>query len=520
MTSKKISQFNQETAFLQTDLLNIVRNSTNYTVPFSAAATALGVTGTINIVGTAGSPVLEQPSGTVNNIRTLEDGNGILTAISATNGITISHNFTQDATGTQIVDDLASASPTFPSLLPGSGMQITRVGDVITFAATGALPATKVVNVNAIGDFPTASGGIITLVADTVYVISNAISTSDRFVLANNTSIVGWSVLGPLLEYTGTGTMFTSVDVDVEFLNLHVKATLGKVWDLSDTVGGVQKIGIQNVNIDACTDIGTFTALFSCAINNLICSSVLGDGPVFVGTGWQLISIKDMALITASATFVGVDFGSCVSESIDVINPFFSYVSGSIGFKGAASSANLSATGMGNINGASFIGAGTPLSTITNQDLRWRFIDNQDIVDTVQDSLSYNSAGTTVTISTPSVAVKIAGTWIDDNSSQFTVDLGGRVTYNGTEDLHAPIDLSVTADPSSGSNKDFCISVAINGTVEAGSCVPSRASNGDLNSTSTHWQYIFTTGDYIEAFIQNDTDTVNFDITHAILRIN
>lgn len=520
--SKKWSEFTQQTAFEQTDLLAIVRNSTNYTVPFSAAATALGVTGTINVVGGSGTPVLEQPSGTVNNIRTLEDGNGILMAVSALNGITISHNFTQDATGVEIVEDLATASPTFPSLLPGSGMQISRVDDVITFTATGAaLPATKTVSVNAIGDFPTAVSGVITLEDDTVYVISNDVSTSDRFVLGNNTTITGWSVFGPLLEYTGTGVMFTGVDTEYVIINARLKATLGTMFNFSDTVPGTSKIGLNNINIEACDTIGTFTSLFSLAVNNVVCQSTTSEGSLFTGSGWQLISLRDYALITTSATLTAVDLGTSVSESIDIINPFIVAPSGAVAINGAANDANLTATGEGQIAGTNFIGAVTPLTGIVvANDVQWDSSNNQGIEETRPDSLSYNTAGTTVTISSSGVPVVVAGTWIDGNSSQFTVSGTGRVTYIGVKDLHVPIDISLTADPVSGSNKDFSVCVILNGTPVTASCVPARASTSDKISVSVPWQYTFSTNDYIEVGIQNDTDTTNFTVSHGILRIN
>jgi hypothetical protein len=484
-------------------------------------ATALGVTGTINVVGGSGTPVLEQPDGTTNNIRTIEDGNGIIASVSALNGITIAHNFTQNTTGVLLVNDLATASPTFPSFVPGDGMQISRAGDVITFTATGALPATKTVAVNQESDFPTAAAGVITLEDDTVYVISNTISTANRFVMGNNTTLTGWSVFGPLLEYTGSGTMFTGVDVEYVFLNIRVKATLGTVFNLSDTVPGTSKIGINNVNIEACDTVGTFTSLFSLAINNLVCQDVTTEGMLFTGTGWQLISNRDFALVTASATLTAIDLGTAVSESIDVLNPFIVAPSGAVAINGAANSANLTAAGEGQIAGANFIGALTPLTGIVvASDVQWNSSNNQDIEDTRPDSLSYNTAGTIVTIASAGVPVAIGGTWVDDNSSQFTVNGTGRVTYIGVRDLHVPIDISITADPVSGSNKDFSVCVILNGAAVAASCVPARASTSDKISVSVPWQYTFSTNDYIEVGIQNDTDTTNFNVSHGILRVN
>lgn len=517
--NKKISEFTQQTAFLQTDLVNIVRSSTNFTVPVSALPTFLGVTGTINVVGGTGSAVLEQPSGTVNNIRNLEDGNGILTTISAQNGITINHNFTQDTTGIVLVDDLATASPTFPSFIPGNGIQISRNGDAIAIAATGALPATRVVTVNSISDFPTAAAGVITLDGDTVYVISNIMSTSDRFIMGERTSVVSYSGFGPLLTYTGSGTMFTAVDVSCVFLHLHLSAPSGgKIFDISGA-GTPITVSIDSVNIDDCDDIGTFTSIFAVVMRSL--TSLNSDNGVnFVGTGFNLISVISMAVVTTDATFIGIDLGTAVSENIDIINPGFVYPAGATGISGAASNGNLTATGLGTLTEAGFIGVGMPIVGLSINDVRWLFRDNQNIADTKKDSLSVNTAGTTVTIGTQSVPVKIAGTWINVDSSHFAVDGTGTVTFIGNKDLHVPIDISVTADPVSGGAKDFAICVAINGTAIPNSCVPSRAASGDLMSVSIHWQHVFEPNDTIEVFIQNDTDTVDFNVSNSILRVN
>ena len=517
--SKKISNFTAQTNYQAGDLINIVRNGTNFKVDASALSSFLGTTGTITSVGGTGSPVLEQLLNNTNNIRILENGNGILTSISAQNGIKISHNFTQNVIGVPIVDNLDELSPTFPSLLPGDGIGINRVNDVITINTTGVLPATKVVSVNELSDFPTAVAGVITLEDDTVYVISNTITTADRFVMGLRTTITGWSFLGPLLEYTGTGTMFTAVDNDCVFLNLRLNAPLGKVWDITRTTG-FTGILIDNVAVIFCDTVGDFNAMLAVNVNSLVVISATSDGILFTGTG-QTISLVDFSVLSSSATFTAVDLGTSISDNVTIAQLSVNAPSGAVGINGAAGDANISATGLGTVTGSEFRGDVTPITgLVVDDDILWSFLVNQGIKDTLKDSLSVNTAGTVVTISSVGVPVKVGGTWVDDNSSQFTVDGTGRVTYNGIEDLHAPVDISVTADPVSGSNKDFAICLAINGTVIVSSKIPGRASTSDLISLSVPWQHEFSNGDYAEVFIQNDTDATNFNVSHAILRIN
>ena len=166
MTSKKISNFSQVTSFAQTDLVNIVRSSTNYTVPFSAYAAALGVTGTINPVGGVGTPILEQPTATTNNIRTIEDGPGIIASVSAQNGIKLTQNFTFNKSGVPLIVDETLTSPVFRSIVAKSGMSIAANGDVIEFSAS-VVGATNTVIINQESDFPAAIAGVITLADNT-----------------------------------------------------------------------------------------------------------------------------------------------------------------------------------------------------------------------------------------------------------------------------------------------------------------------------------------------------------------
>lgn len=150
MTSKKISDFTAQSTFQSGDQLNIVRSSTNFKIDVSNLASFLGVTGTIQPVGSGSAiPVLEQPSGTQNNIRGIESGSGILASISALNGITLKHNFTFDSTGAKLVVDETITSPVFRSIKAGSGITVTASGNIITVAqAAGGGTTVSVVTAN------------------------------------------------------------------------------------------------------------------------------------------------------------------------------------------------------------------------------------------------------------------------------------------------------------------------------------------------------------------------------------
>lgn len=114
-------------------------NGTNYKISYDNFIAGLGVSGSIEQDGAVtGTPVLDI-DGTVNKIRNIENGSGIITAVSVDNGITISHNFTADSTGLPIVKNILLASPTFVSLVAGTGIDIAAVGDTLEISSEEAM---------------------------------------------------------------------------------------------------------------------------------------------------------------------------------------------------------------------------------------------------------------------------------------------------------------------------------------------------------------------------------------------
>jgi hypothetical protein len=515
--STKISQFTTSGVSL-TSNFTFISNNTNLKAPISDLVTLLGTTGTLTSVGESlAIPVLTTPTTGDNQIRKLLAGSGIGLSLGAQNAIKVKQNFTFNKTGESLVVSETVDSPIFKSIVGGTDMQVTTDGNTILLdVQQGA--GSDTVFINEESDFPAAVAGVITLLANTVYVIASAVTTANRFVFNNNSTIYGYSLLGPMLTYSGTGTAFTSIDKTIGVSDLLMTAPNGKVFDCSST--GFNLMSIRNLNILKCADVGSFSGLLFIAMNNIVCQDA-EKGMDFSGAMWSLISIIDPGFISTSASFIGIDLGTAVADNIDIKGGQITAPAGAIGIKGAAANANLTATGRGNISNMNFVGDLTPLSGIViSDDVQWESQENQGIVDTHPDSLSHNTAGVTVTISGVNTPTLIAGTWVDDLSQHFTVSGSGRVTYNGVENMSAPVSLSVTADPVSGSAKDFRVYIAVNGTEVTASGVPARASAGDRTPVTVIWQREFATNDYIEAFISNETDAVNFDVIHAVLRIN
>jgi len=132
------SQFIEETSVPAGSSLGFFNNGYNYQITYANFLSGLGVTGSIAQDGDpVGVPVLDI-QGTVNYIRNLEAGSGVSISVSAQNGIEIEHNFTVDTTGEPLMQDVGDPSPTFVSLVAGTGIDIVTSGSTIEISSTEA----------------------------------------------------------------------------------------------------------------------------------------------------------------------------------------------------------------------------------------------------------------------------------------------------------------------------------------------------------------------------------------------
>ena len=214
------------------------------------------------------------------------------------------------------------------------------------------------------------------------------------------------------------------------------------------------------------------------------------------------------------------DFGTATFSNGLALGPTARYRATAPKIVMEGSAANILTGALGQVSHNKFLGTAIVTSGFDENTLGFEFIGNQGIADTSTDSLSVNTAGGTLTIATVNTPVKVADVWIDQSSAQFEVDLTGRVTYKGLKDRSLPIDLSISTGPVSGTNKDFTVYVAINGTIVTASGVPAKASSGDNLVVPVAWQHDFKTDDFIEVFLENNTDAVDFVYSRALTRIN
>lgn len=518
--SQKISDFTNQALLQGTDLITFVRSGTNFNVSFTGFINSLGVTGTLTPIGDpSGSPVLNQPGAGINEIRNIESSKGIITSISPQNGVNIAADFVQGAAGVQVIKDLTADQYFFRSLIAGTGINVASTGDQIQISAIGAVASSKTVIISVESDFPTAVAGVITLAADTQYLLVQDITTASRFVMQEVTTIAGTESLNITFAYTGTGDMFTGVNVANRISHLTIDCPNGRILNWSTNIFKIFRM--NDITIKACDKIALMNSTGGfgvCRFTTVSPAEVTTDGIELTGDWNTFLHEISAATISGGAYF---NLGTATFDAFVVDFPLASLASGTFLIDGATGSANINAGGIGLVTRALTSGAGTPLNGVTVDDALWNFDNNDDIANTRPDGLlSMQGNAVNTDIITQGVPVLIAGTWVVESTSQFTGTTAGRLTYNGGKDAKLPITTSLTIAPISGGTVTVSASIAINGSVIANSIRTGSASPGSAASITIPWQENLSTGDDVEVFVANEGSDVDLLVSSAISRVN
>lgn len=497
---------------------DFVSGGVNYKIPILDLLSSLNVTGTIVQAGNpAAVPVLDI-QGTVHNIRNIEAGSGISASVSVKGGVALTHNFKTGTGGVPILTGTTDVQPQIGNIIAGANISVATVPGGVQIATTASPVATSTVIINSMSDFPDPVLGVRTLAIDTDYFIASDLVTTDRFdVSAGNIVIRAADQITVSFLYTGTGDMFTGVDASFSLLNITIGASLGRCFNITGS-GGTEIFRMNNVTIASCDRVGIFGGanFHAVEISHVTADSIITGGIEFTGVIEQFTgSFNDWTV--ASGTML--ELGATVFQYFSSINNVAEVASGATFMSGMSGSANIASGSLGrSVDNAAF-GAGTALSGITPDDSRWEFQLNDSVRDTRNTaliSLTNNATATTiVSVNTP---VKAAGVWVAQLGSQFTVDTAGRATYTGPKDSSLPVTISSSARMAAGGNKNISLYVAVNGVVVATSAA--RAEVGvDGGRITIVWSHVFSTSDFVELWVENNSDTTNIVITDSVLRV-
>lgn len=524
--SQKTSQFSKLTSLNDASDITLIDNGQNFTISYADFKTGLGVTGTLTSVGDPlGEPVLNNPSPNEYEIRTIESGAGVIASASPENGITLNWNVDQDTAGLPITSGLTSPKPVLSSLIPGVGIDIAKVGDEITITATGEVTTPSINVISQESDFAVQDATTITLEEGVTYVLGVSLATTKRFICETGASLTALNKFGVVLTYTGAGNMFSGEDANFNIFQISIDAPNGAQYF------SFEDVAVLNTNIFWCADVigltcGKFGSLTSLASFVIVDTAITGDctdGLSIFGANWRVWRIQNSGFITTSTTFTGIDLGTATVGAC-TIGPLV-FVGqggvGAVGISGMANSGNILTGNVARITETNYLGNVTPKTGIEDDAVRWQFTDNSQIPDSISDALiSIESNVTETVITSSNTPVKIAGTFITEGVSRFAHDGTGRATFTGERSEKLPIDFSATILAASGSDKQITVYFAINGVVVSQTGKQGTASSTKAAAITVIWQHDFQTNDYIEAWVENNTDTINVVCQQAVERVN
>lgn len=370
---------------------------------------------------------------------------------------------------------------------------------------------TNVVYVNSAGDFPSPSGGIITLASNTHYVIGAPFTIADRFALTANVSISSTETNGPLLDYTGTGAMFTGSGVNFTIQHAHLTCATGTLLNMT---GGFTRI--DDTTVDATAKDGSMTDIVGLVVQR--CSFLNStQGFEFLGTGVVgILSLSKMRYITVSATSEFVDLGTSVFSTLEIENIVLTAPAGAVALKGLAASANMLAGKIGLIASCEFDPLMTVLSGLAANDIRYEFVTNSGIDDSTKAADTFITATQLVTIASIGVFVVInGGSWSSDIANRFTTTTAGRLTYVSEVDATFLISGTATLDKTTGGSDVLEMRIALNGTTLAKSGTFTQSA--DPTTVMSQALITLTKDDFLELFVANNTSTGNIDVNVANL---
>lgn len=381
----------------------------------------------------------------------------------------------------------------------------------------GNVPDIEVV-INSEADFPDAVGGVITLQGNTNYIIGNTIVTANRFVSGDGTTITSRNPFFPAIIYTGSGTMFSGVNVNFALDRMGISCPNGACFDFSSSPGQGSTFGLNIVSIFECDSVGVFDNLR--AINWTNSSAFLArQGLVVSGSdNWEVLSIIRMGLTTSEASFVGLDLTTSVHRSVEINNYVLNGVLGSVGISGALSSANITPNFVASVAQCEFAPPTTPLSGIGEDDIRYSFLGNSGIPNSTVSANPYLTAQTTVTINTAGVYEKInQSNWASTVSSRVQVTSDGDIINLLEDEIKVQLTGTCTVEKVGGGTDLITARLVYNDdpTDSSSAITEVGTQNGQPTNISLTGVFTLQPGDSISIYVANQGSTSDVVVDYA-----
>ena len=361
-------------------------------------------------------------------------------------------------------------------------------------------------------DFPAPAGGIITLVAGTLYEVNGTITLADKIDL-NGCKLQGRDGANDKLIYTGSAELFTGSNVGS--LNyLTITASTGNIFNIS-AGGALKNFIVQNSFLVSSSSIGTIQG---------VGGNVFFENVAFINNTNGITFQNDYNVLLNNSLW-SVTNSNIYEKFIGSFN-VIQLLGGVRNVSSGNSATAVSISGItsligGSIKVAMFLGSGTYVSG-SFSDL-WEvesFGLNTEKDDVASGNLYLTTTATTV-IAVVNTPVKMLGTTTSASLFRITSPASNRLTYVGAKTKKCLIICSLTSTfTGGGSNKYFSFYIAKNGSVLPESKQKVKLiNNTDQGPISISCLTSLAPNDYIEVWVENNTDASDMIIQNLNLSV-
>lgn len=366
---------------------------------------------------------------------------------------------------------------------------------------------TNYVLVKSAADFPAPVSGVITLVSGTYYEVNGTV-TLPASINLNGCSLEGRDASNDKLVYTGSTELFTGSGTG-SVQRLTLTSATGKVFNLN--AGGAPKnMIVQNCFFIACNDVGTIQGVGGTIFFQTVAFFYNTNGITFQNSTNVVLSntLWDNTNQGTYEKFVG---------AFNVIQ-----ILGGDRLVNSATALNISgitSVVAGSIKVVMFVGTGTyVVGTFSNA---WEV--EATGLNTEKDDVAagniYILASSVTSFAAVNTPVKILGT--TTAASLFRVSSPGnnRLAYIGAKSRRFNINCSLSTI-ASGNNKSFSFYIVKNGTILPESRQYLKfSSQVDRGSITLSCTALLATNDYVEVWIENNTDATSATVESLNLSI-
>lgn len=396
----------------------------------------------------------------------------------------------------------------------------TAVGNVPLIQSGGKIAAVidpsflnNVVYVNSISDFPAPSGGVITLAANTTYLLGavNITALVDgnpvRFVLSEGTVVTGIDPINSVLTYSGADNLFTATNVNAVLCSFLANIPNGSLISFTSIN---RTLCLTHVSMSGGT-VGTANGgetikVYDCEWRNIVNGLAISGEWDTVRVNRNLIE-TDVGTTGAILDFIGT--GTAEIFDIDIFENKF--VTDTITAIRVAEP--LIVTDEAYLVNNRFRGTATFIDGVNFSTAKWYLRSNTGSEDTRMTAHMWMNGNTTATtISAIDEWVKIGIATSANSLAGFTHTSPNTLTYLRAQPKSVKIVASL--DVESSSNNQVCqVAVFRNGSLVAATAREIELNTQNISKSITINSRIeIGINDVLELYIRNRTSITNFTV--------